>query len=369
MMLSAAFATTVYSQGSMYQAREFIQVNKEDTVRNNFMAAGRSVEIDGYMDDIFISSEQLNINGTVNDDAMLAARNITLKGLINDMLLSVGETITIDGVIEGDMFIAGRQIRIGPNARIGGDAGMAAGTIHISEGSTINGRLWAAGGELNMDGTVNGPVKLYSDNVTFGPNYAANGGTTLTSTEKINRNQLGEAPPNLIINIQEENFWGMALFQLWFFLSLLLTGWILILLFQSLAIEIQQFASQHFWRNTGIGVISFIIIPVAVILLFILVITVPLAILLSLAYGFALFISYLLVALVLGVLTIKYFKRDITTSVYYWGLLLGMVIIAVLTNIPYVGGIINLLFIFFGLGSVTYFMWTRRRAAVPHPQT
>lgn len=350
------------AQGSTHWTGSNVRINTKDTLRGNNFMAGQLVEMMGVVDDdLFSASRQLILEGTVNDDAFLAGQVVSVRGRVGDMLVVAGETVIIDAAVGGDLFATGRKIQITENARITGNVAIAGETV-IFEGGSINGWLRAAGGNLTINGTVNEFVELYTNEVTFGSRYDARYSTSITSTEQIHRENLGVMPENLNLFIEEPDVWGVVLFQLWFFLSLLITGLILIRIFQQSAIDMYKFATEHIWKNTGIGLIAFIIIPIVIIGLFILFLTIPLGVLLSLTYGLALFVSYLLVAMTLGVMSILYFKDEPTISTYYWGLVLGMIIVAILTNLPFIGWLFNVFFILFGLGSVVYYFWMISRS-------
>lgn len=352
---------SVFAQGSIFRSQSIVQINREDTIRGNLLVTGRIIDLRGQTDDFFAASEQIRIDGMVTDDAFIAARNLNLNGTVHDMLMSASETITIDGLVEGDMFIAAREVRITSNAEIKGNVGIVAQNIYL-EGGNIGGWFFGAGANMQLDGKVNKYARLYAGEITFGSNYVAGQGTTLKLEEEIDRGQLGNPPQNLDIIVEKDSFWEIVLFQLWLFFSLLVTGWVLLLLFQATADEMQRLAAQGIWRHTGIGAIAFIVIPVVIIILFVLLVTIPLGILLSLTYGLILFISYLLVALVLGNQIIRFFREEVTIPAHYAALVLGMIVIAILTNIPFVGGLFNILFILFGLGSIIYNFWTKRQA-------
>jgi hypothetical protein len=81
-------------------------------------------------------------------------------------------------------------------------------------------------------------------------------------------------------------------------------------------------------------------------------------------YGLGLFVSFLLVALTLGTRSIRFIKKEESFSDYVWGLALGMILIGVLTALPYAGPFINLILIFFGLGTLLSYFWNLRSNAI-----
>lgn len=357
MGLLMLFSQGVIAQQSQYRMGTTIRVNEDDTLYNNVMIAGQVVEVMGYLDnDLFAASRHLILNGTVTDDAIVAGQIVSVRGSVGDMLMAAGETVVVDGPIEGDLFAAGAEVRIAENARVRGNAFIAGGSVYF-EGGVINGALRMAGDHLELNGQVNNFVELYSDDVTFGSGYDAAYSTTITSSEPIHRENLENVPESLNLVVRESNILEIVAFQIWFFVSLFITGLILIRVFQKTAIDMHRFATERFWKNTGIGLLSFLLIPLAILVLMLLMVTIPLSVIIMLLYGLALLVSYLLVAMTLGAASIIYFRGEAAVSTYYWGLGLGMIYVAILVNLPFVGWLFNILLLFFGLGSLVYYIW------------
>lgn len=345
------------AQGSVYKSGTLVRVQPGDSLQNQLMAAGETVEISGWLaNDLLSASKFFMLKGEVSDDALLVGQQVIIDGEVGDLLLSAAETIIINGTIRGDAFLAAREIQITKSGRIEGNAAIAARSIKL-EGGKISGWLRAAGAELQMNGTIGGYTEIYSDNVTFGEKYRAGYGTTISSDETIYRENLGVVPADLTLTTKEKPILFIILFKLIFYLSILITGMILLRIFQQTAIDIHRFSTEQFWKNTGVGFLTFLGVPLAIIVLILPVLTIPLSFLLLLVYMLALFIGYLLVAMTLGAMGILYFQGEPKTSTYYWGLALGMIIIAVLTNLPFIGYILNALFLFFGLGSLALYIW------------
>jgi hypothetical protein len=233
---------------------------------------------------------------------------------------------------------------------------------HVADGEALDGRARLAGNSIILNGRFNRDVIIYSSDVTFGPEYSAAGGTRLVSNRPVYRENLGVIPPDLEIEIRKKSALPAFLFSVWFYLSLLVTGIVLLALFRSTAIEMQQYSAEHFWKNTGIGFLALFLIPLLILLLIIPVLTIPLAVLTGNLFVLALFISYLLVAFILGVQLLYRFKKEPSEISWYLALAIGLILIAVLNNLPFIGWIFSLLLLFFGVGSMTSYAWHKYRA-------
>ncbi|MDZ7680431.1 MAG: hypothetical protein U5J63_01665 [Fodinibius sp.] len=354
--------TSTLAQHSSYQLGTTIRVNEGDTIAKNMLAGGQFVEISGYLaDDLFSASRSIAIRGSIVDDAIIGARSINLSGRVGDMLVAAGETVIIDGIVSGDLFAAGNEIFLGPNARIMGNVALGGNDITI-DGAHIDGWLRLGGNKVMLNGPVGNNVELYTSNVTFGEKYAPASVTTIITSHNLSRQDLPNAPDNLIITVENiEGAWIPAvLFSIWFYIALLIIGILLILLFPQTTVDLYRYATERYLRNTGLGLLLFVGIPIAIVVLLILIFTIPLSIIIGMLYGLALFISFLLVALVLGTHGIRFVKANEAYNDYYWGLSLGIIIIGLLSALPYAGPVINISLIFFGLGTLLSYFWQFR---------
>lgn len=357
--ISVLFPILLYSQGNIYQTNSIIRIAEGDTLSRQMIIAGEWIDMDGHItNDLFAAGKHVNLKGSAGDDAFIAGESVVVQGSIGDMLIAAGETVLLDGNVAGETVLAGRQVRITESTRISGNLLVAADRI-ILEGGQTNGWARIAGKSVSLDGLIGGYVIIYSSDVTFGENYQANGGTKIISSRPVYRENLGVIPGNLDIEVHRPPVLLYILFQTWFYLSLLVTGIALLLLFRPLVTDLYQFSTERFWSNIGVGLLSLLGIPLAIFILFLPLVTIPLAVILGIAYAFSLFFSYLLVALVLGMQVWFWIHKEPVKATWYWALALGLILIAIVTHIPFIGWLINLLLLFFGSGSVVAYMWQK----------
>lgn len=346
-------------QGSTYRSGEIVRISATDSIQTQVFVTGETVEMFGWIGNDFISaSESVTIDGDIMDDAIVAGSDVVVKGTIHDLLAAAGETVTLDGFIMGDVFAAGATVRVTENAIIKGNANLAASEV-IIEGGIIEGNLKVAGGTLNLNTSVEKKTEIYSYNITFGPDYESAMGTDIYSDRPIYPENLGNLPEDLYINVKEPNVLELLLFKSALYLSLFITGILLIRIFRQSSRDLYKFSTEQFWKNTGIGFLTFLIYPLIVVVLATLVVTLPISFLLLLLYGLLLLVGYLLVAMVIGVSSLRFLKKDEDVS-YNWALLLGMILVAIIVNLPFLGWLFHAIFIFFGLGSLIIYLWHMR---------
>jgi len=89
------------------------------------------------------------VGQTINDDVFLSSQNVIVDGTVNGMLIAGGTNIVINGTINGDALLMG-------------------GVVTVSEQATINGNLFLAGTSLQVNGKVTGSIFGGSRDITVG---------------------------------------------------------------------------------------------------------------------------------------------------------------------------------------------------------
>ncbi|PWN06538.1 hypothetical protein [Rhodohalobacter mucosus] len=353
MLLLFSFFLTdaLTAQGSRYEAGDVFRLAESDTASQQLIAAGEWIEIAGVAEnDLFAAGSSIAITGLIGDDAFLAGESVNLSGIIGDMLLSASETLVMDGSVRGDVFAAGDELRLTENSVINGKLFIAGNEVQIT-GATVAGRTRIAANRVRLDGVFRDHVVIYSNDVEFGPDYRPLGDTKVVSTEELYRENMGNIPEQLILDVKRPSALPMLLFQTGLYLSMLVTGVVLIFLFKPVTADLHRFATERFWKNTGIGFLLVILTPLLLTLLLFPVITIPLAILICTLFTVSLYLSYLAVAMMLGLQFIQWFSKKTTELTYYWSLALGLVLIAIINNVPFIGPAFSILLLFFGTGS------------------
>lgn len=97
------------------------------------------------------------VGKVIEDDVFLSAENVVMDGTVNGMLIAAGQTVTVNGTVHGDALLMGE-------------------TITISKGAVIDGNLFTTAATILVDGRVNGS--------TFG----ASGSAEIKENAAIGRN-------------------------------------------------------------------------------------------------------------------------------------------------------------------------------------
>ena len=127
----------------------------EDSIYTGTIPASKVIE-----NDIIITGNNVEVNGTVLGDVFAGGRTVTINGEIEGSLVAVGETVTVNGPVGGSVYSAAVTLEIGPEANIGRSVYFLAVRLVLAAGSQIQRDLVgiSLGAELasspNRDQTV-----------------------------------------------------------------------------------------------------------------------------------------------------------------------------------------------------------------------
>lgn len=353
-------ANELKSFAGHYQGDEYITLEAGQTIKGPIFYGGKIVKIDGNIDGTaFIAAQEIRINGEINGDLIAAAQQIIISGKVEGNTYSASQDLLISGTIKGDALGFAQKTETSREALIQRDALMAAEKI-VHQGE-INRQLLAFGNEIRIDGKVSDDIKLGVENLTIldkaevGGNllYASENKALLSSKaqvkgrtnwEKVALSQYRE------VNKKEEyqdNIMGIIIG-----LAGALLIWFLIRIWRPrLWTETIKPIKEQPIKTLGLGALALILTPIVAIIFMVTVIGMPLGIILALVYGVFLYLAKIVVAVFLGYSLARYFSwPELHKGV--WLTLLGLSLLALLTKLPYVGFLTQILIIFAGLGAL-----------------
>ncbi|MEA2015479.1 MAG: hypothetical protein U9O59_01975 [Actinomycetota bacterium] len=372
------FASPLFAYSS--ESGEDVTISGE--ALNDVYAFGNSVKlIDDIGGDFIAAAGMIEVSGNVDGDLMAAGGTIDVSGDIGDDIRAAGGRITIDSDVEDDLMVAGGQISISGDTKIGGDLVVTGGTVSVD--GEIEGRLIASGGDITIEGIIGKGVQIdYVNSLTVTSAADIGGDLSYSSSNEasISKNAeiAGDVKFSLIELPSEEkeaikeallSFFAATYFggKLISFLSLFILGILLILAMPKVFEKFNDRMKNTLGYSIGAGAIMLFGAPVVVsvlmvisVLLFVTLIgsgvgiaaTVSYILLLIfyilLIYVSTIFLSYLLGKIILMKTSLKFDK-------YGWkvlAFLIGLVIICVVYNIPFIGWLIRLAGILFGLGAL-----------------
>lgn len=318
-------------------------------------------------DDLLVFGENVIINGTVTGDLIAAASTISVNGEVKGNIMAAGETVMIAGRIGRSARLAGNQVSI--LSQIGNNLAAAGSTVHLAPGAKVGkdahlagqsvtlagavGRsAGLAGSQVFVSGSVGKDLRVESSSFNPASTLRVGGNLSYRSEEQV------QLPPgahvggevNYISPPPKQGRGGWYIWELLMALGAIILGVVALSVAPRFTFAAANAVSQPAWKSLLYGFMILFFMPLVVTLIAITVIGIPLAMVLLAAYLVALLLCGVPVAIAYGRWLAKVLGGGKISP--YLALLLGVVIIALLMQIPYLGGLVRFAVLLFGLGAL-----------------
>lgn len=352
-------ATLSNLQGAEFRSNDNIRVNAGDTLATDLFAGSRSVDIRGYVDgDVYAGCQTVDIDGQVAEDVIVACQKLVVRGTVGDMVIGFAQSIVIDGQVGGDVLAFCGDVKVTGRGHIKGN--LYVGTGHLSlDGGRVDGWLRGGAGEAYLNGSVADSVRLEAGHVRFGKEYQAKS-TKLVVASPLSRDRAKNLPDNLEIVIKEEQGFYESKFFYWSFLSMFIVGLLMVLGLKDFTRSYLAFSGANALQNSGVGLLFLIATPIAVAIFVVMVLTIPVALILSALYLILLYLSSVFAALLIGNYLLSLMAKNNDQANPVWQLLVGLALITLLAQLPYLGWLVRLAAICLGSGAVLAYLWSLR---------
>jgi len=344
------------------------------------LTIGADEQID---DDLYLFGEVITVSGMVTGDAILFGREVVVDGTIMGSLLVFAETVRIDGNIAGtvrggansitfggssgrDLMIMANSITVsGP---VGQDLFAAANNV-IMTGS-VGRDLKSSMNSLLVDGPVGGDIDVMVSELVIGPNALVSGKVTYTSELEATVNDQAviggsmtrlDPPTTEVTGVSAgRSVWGFVRP----ILSLLFVALLMILLFPAVTKGSAALIGEKPTSSLGTGSLIVFVAPIAAVILLITVIGIPVSFLSMLLYIVLLYVARVFAGYFLAELAFNKFGVDLHPVLKA---LIGVLVLALIFKIPFVGWLIHLAAVIFGAGAFMHYMLHQKSEDEPVP--
>jgi hypothetical protein len=340
------------------------------------VASGETVD-----DTLVVFANSVNINGTISGDLIAFARQVNVQGNVQGNVIVFGQKLDFSGSVDGDIFAFGQNIlaegRIGQSLWAFGQTITVGRDVRLDKDATLFSQ-WAF-----INGNVERDVTAYSQTLDVGSKVGRNlhfeggalmihapsviGGNlySMTISEKEvqidpavtigGKKHIGFIKPQAS-RYRTPGFYAKQAFRIGagFFMGLLLY-WIV-----PGMRHISLSTGRALLTSGGIGFLVGVAAPVAAIILAITLIGIPIALLVTVLWLLGLYLAKIIVAKCIG--SAIFGARDNGLSSTLLPLLIGLVIVIIAVNLPYIGGILNFILMLIGFGALVMTVYRMRPA-------
>jgi cytoskeletal protein CcmA (bactofilin family) len=293
-----------------------VTVAEDEILAEDLTVAGANVKIAGKLKQgLNAFGANLDVSGSVDGELNAVGANIVLSGKFRNKVNAGAANIVLDGTFEDNLEVGAAKITIKPTAVIKGDLNYTSAILDRQEGSQVLGQVAQKQKEMRTDEGEKRRSK----------------GKKVVITVKI------------II-------WSLSL------AALIIVGLIINTFFPEQTENTVALISESPWKNMGVGFVFLVAVPVAIIIAFITIIGIPAGIIAGFIYGLILYVSRIYIGVWVGRKIIGFFKKSQITA-FFWPFVVGIVTIAAISLIPFLGWFIKLFCLLISLGAVWLALW------------
>lgn len=335
-------------------------VELSSSIGENAIAAGGNLQLNGRVaQNAIVAGGNVTVSRPVGQDVIAAGGNVSIEGAVGDDVRAAGGTVSVSGPVTGDVAAVGGNLTLDSGATVGGDAWLGGGTINVR--GTVTHDLHARGGDVRLDGTVRGNAELRGAAIVVGPTARVQGRLVYASPQAaridpaaVITGGVKRLPTPLGLRPEGVHWVGLVLGWIVALLALLTTTTVLRWVFPRASVQTAATLARHPWKSLGLGFALLLCIPAAAVVLFITVIGTPLGLILLLLYPLALALGWFVFAVWIaeGLGRLWFGRQGPALAWQVLLLWLGVLVMALVCLIPWLGQLLLFVALLFGLGAL-----------------
>jgi len=341
---------------------DVVTISKSEIVDDTLLVAAETILIEGVIKgDLIAIGRRIDISGTVEGNIITFAETITISGEVGGLVLGASSSFDLrEATIGGDLWVAGEKINIDSDSHVVKNANIAAESA-IVEGK-IGKDLYAFAETVEFSGILGEDLEGFANRMRLlGDAHVAGNVRFRTSNEdRLHRADSVRVDGEVEFlsepeQLEASNRYASLKFYLWQaarLVAALLVGSVFLWLVPGIR-SMSIGADLDTLKSAGVGFATLIGVPIAAVLLAITLIGLPVSLMAFAAWFLALYLAKIVIAAIIGQLVLSESDSILRT------LLLGLFIVIVAINLPFIGGVINLVLTIVGLGMFVQYMLGR----------
>lgn len=352
-------AATPAFAGDFRSGQEYT-LPQDQTVNDDLYVTGGTITIAGTINgELLAAGGTIEANGVVSEGIMAAGGTVNVRGSAGDDIRIAGGQLTITGSAAHDAIAAGGSLDFAESAKTGGDLVLATGTTRLA--GSVGRNVMGSGGSVTILGTVQGNVNVDADSVTIGPNARISGDLTYRSANNavidpgasVGGKITKLAPSGQVAPSPTEGIVGLFIGRLRYLVAPLVLGIILFFVAPKLLDNTSSTIRRKPWASLGWGLLVLIVTPIVGVIIFVIGLIIG-----GVTVSLALLAIYALLLIVAIVFVATFIGQTILASRHrsrWWlllALLVGVIVLDVVTVLPFIGPWIALFVVIFGIGAI-----------------
>lgn len=366
-----------FAIGGETRSGNLVEITETEIMPGNLSVICKTLKMSGEVrGDLLAGGMYLAVENTVGEDVTLAGYGLKMNSFAGNDVRLIGANIEVNGAIKGDLVVFGGNIKVFGD--VSGDVIAGGGNVWIN--GNVQGGLDIRCGDVFIAGTIGQNSDITASNLTLSPTARLLGSLVYTSNNDLKTEEgaqvagsinkkpkvrsmvlwklasklahwLPEKPKNWREWEDGSPAWFKVLLKISSFFSLFITGIVILALYSRHATMVADRIMSSTLKVLLWGLVFLICVPIAALILCVSIVGAPVGLIALATYLVFSYISRVYVALAIGrEILDRVTKQDVRVI---WQLLIGLLIITLLSSIPfYIGSGIKLICVILGLGGM-----------------
>lgn len=109
-------------------------------------------------DDLFLSGNRVEVNGTVKGDLFAVGATVTVNGSVEGSLFTSGQALQVGGQVDGSVYSAAYSLALGPEASVQRNVYFGGFSLTAAPGSAVGRGLYEGGYQAVLEGEIEDDV-------------------------------------------------------------------------------------------------------------------------------------------------------------------------------------------------------------------
>lgn len=361
-LLAVSFGTAAAAQA---QDTEFFSFGGDEYAGGQTAVITRPTE-----NDAFAAGFTVGVSSPVAGDAHLAGFNVSVDAAVTGDVYGAGYGVTVSAPVGADLTAAGNTITVTSGGRVSGNARLAGQTVTLS--APVGGSVLIAAQVATVTSSISGDLQFTGETLNFTDGARVNGSVTIrapneidvpasvASADRVSYERLEYAervtgPAQVALEtVQTMSPWMLIVPAIIWNVVLLVIGLIIFAIFPKRTASLYQRTVAKPWYTLWVGLLSLSVLFGAVPVLGMTLIGIPLIPIEIIAFVIVWVIAQVMGAYLLGGRILAAFNMQANPiMVQMVGLFIGLVIVWVLSFVPFLNWLVWLAVLVLGLGGLT----------------
>jgi cytoskeletal protein CcmA (bactofilin family) len=333
-------------------------------VKTDLIVWAVRTRIDGDVDgDLIVWSQNVTVNGHVKGDILGWAQELRVNGAVDGNVRAWAQTLSLSGTVGKNVLALTGESYVDQKATVGGTMTMLAGSSEVN--GRLAGDLLALSGDLGINGSLGRDAMIRGGQLTIGPSAEIKGQTKYTGNRQPEVSSSAKLGSPIEVTLRKPGpdysraryYWRQVL--LWG--ASFVFGLVLLLAAPGFCSDAVQ-ASKRIGPSLGFGALFMFATPIAVLISCLTIV--------GLGVGIAALMCYLIAVYSAQVFIGSWLGETLLGTASGIGPLigrmaLGLAILHALRMVPFVGPLIGLLVVLWGMGALVLALYRNMRSPQP----